>query len=37
MNKLGNNQYGHLTTEIMLERGIPRIYDCGTMAFEMKL
>ena len=23
--------------EIMLERGIPRIYDCGTMAFEMKL
>ena len=21
--------------EIMLERGIPRIYDCGTMAFEM--
>ena len=23
--------------EIMLERGIPRIYDCGTMVFEMKL
>ena len=23
--------------EIMLERGIPRIYDCSTMAFEMKL
>ena len=23
--------------EIMLERGIPRIYDCGTMAFEMIL
>ena len=23
--------------EIMLERGIPRIYDCGTMTFEMKL
>ena len=23
--------------EIMLERGIPRIYDCGCMVFEMKL
>ena len=23
--------------EIMLERGIPRIYDCGAMVFEMKL
>lgn len=23
--------------EIMLERGIPRIYDCGTMVFEMRL
>ena len=23
--------------EIMLERGIPRIYDCGTMAFEMMI
>ena len=23
--------------EIMLERGISRIYDCGTMAFEMKI
>lgn len=23
--------------EIMLERGIPRIYDCGTMAFEMTI
>lgn len=23
--------------EIMLERGMPRIYDCGTMVFEMRL
>lgn len=23
--------------EIMLERGIPRIYDCGTMVFELRL
>lgn len=23
--------------EIMLERGMPRIYDCGTMAFEMTI